>query len=237
MTQLHPPNSLLASLGPDVMAAIRPHLRMVELPQETVLFEDGDLIKSIFFPQSGLVSLVVDLASGETIEAGMIGRDGLIGGSSAFHSHHSLNRAIVQIAGKASVIDANRFRELVQQNDAFRAKVAHHEQFVLAPAQQSVACNVSHTLEARLARWLLRCRDLLDSEDIPLTQEFVAEMLGVQRTSVSLVAHTLQHAGLIRYRRGNIRLVSVDGLCEIACECYATLKAHAGRLLGFPLQS
>jgi CRP-like cAMP-binding protein len=102
----------------------------------------------------------------------------------------------------------------------------------LAQAQQSAACNATHTLEERLSRWLLRCRDLLDSDEIPLTQEFLAEMLGVRRTSVTLVASALQRSGLIQYRRGHIRLLDLEGLRESACECYATIKAHAGRLLG-----
>jgi CRP-like cAMP-binding protein len=106
-----------------------------------------------------------------------------------------------------------------------------HEQFVMAQAQQSAACNASHTVEARIARWLLRCRDLAGSDDIALTQEFLAEMMGVRRTSVSLVANTLQHAGLIKYRRGHIRLLDLEGVQESACECYETVKAHSARLL------
>jgi CRP-like cAMP-binding protein len=112
----------------------------------------------------------------------------------------------------------------------FRAKLARHEQFLLAQAQQSAACNATHTLEERLSRWLLRCHDLLDSDDIPFTQEFLAEMLGVRRTSVTFVASALQK--LIQHRRGHIRLLDLENLKECACECYGTVKAHADRLLG-----
>ena len=113
-----------------------------------------------------------------------------------------------------------------------RTALFRHEQIVLVQAQQSAACNATHTVEARLARWLLRCRDLQGSDDLLLTQEFVAEMMGVRRTSVSVVANTLQQAGFIRYRRGHIRILNLEGLQETACECYQTIKTHSDRLLG-----
>src|SRR5260370_1453782 len=104
----------------------------------------------------------------------------------------------------------------------------------LAQSQQSAACNAIHTIEARLSRWLLRCRDLVGSEELPLTQEFVAQMLGVRRTSVSIVANTLQQAGLIKYKRGHIRVLDLEGLRESACECYWTVKSLSDRLIGAP---
>jgi CRP-like cAMP-binding protein len=214
------------------MAALVPHLRVVQLPHETVLFEAGDTIKAVYFPHSGIVSIVVDLSSGEMIETAMIGRDSLAGGSAAVDDDIALNRAVVQVAGVASVLDVGTFRDLVQQSHTFRASLARHRQFVLAQAQQSAACCAAHTLEARLSRWLLRCHDLVGGDDIALTQEFLAEMLGVRRTSVTLVAGTLQQAGLIHYRRGHIRVIDLDGLRESACECYETVKAHGKRLLG-----
>ena len=106
-----------------------------------------------------------------------------------------------------------------------------HEQVLFAQAQQSAACNAAHTVEARLARWLLRSRDLTDMDTLPLTQEFLAQMLGVQRSSASLVAHTLQQAGLIQYSRGRIKIANLEGLQDAACECYSTVKAHYDRLL------
>jgi CRP-like cAMP-binding protein len=162
------------------------------------------------------------------IEAAMIGRDSLLGASAAFDNKVSLNRAVIQVAAAASVLDVDRFRDFARKNDGFREGLARHEQFILAQAQQSAACNAAHILEARLARWLLQCCDFLGSHDIALTQEFLSDMLGVRRTSVSLVAHTLH---LIRYHRGHIRVTNRGGLEESACECYATIKAHANRLL------
>jgi CRP-like cAMP-binding protein len=228
----HSTNLLLASLPPENMAALVPHLRVVQLPQETVLFEAGDTIKAIYFPHTGIVSIVVDLASGETIETAMIGRDSLVGGSAALDDDIALNRAVVQVAGVASVVDVGTFRGLAQQSHTFHATMARHRQFILAQAQQSAACNAAHTLEARLSRWLLRCRDLLGSDDVPLTQEFLAEMLGARRTSVTLVASALKQAGFIQYRRGHIRVIDLEGLRDSACECYETNKAQGKRLIG-----
>ncbi len=213
------------------MAALVPHLRVVQLPRETVLFAAGDTIEAIYFPHSGIVSIVVDLDSGEMIETAMVGHDSVVGGAAAVGDDIALNRAVVQVAAVASVVGVGTFRGLVQQSHAYHALLARHRQFILAQAQQSAACNAAHGLEARLSRWLLRCHDLLGSDDIPLTQEFLANMLGARRTSVTLVAGTLQQAGLIRYRRGHIRVTNLEGLRESACECYESTKAQGKRLL------
>jgi CRP-like cAMP-binding protein len=232
----HSSNLLLTSLSSETMAALVPHLRVIELPHETVLFEAGDTIKALYFPHNGIVSIVVDLTSGETIETATIGRDSLVGGSAAIDDDIALNRAIVQIKGVASVVDVGTFRGLVQQSHTLHATLARHRQFILVQAQQSAACNAAHALQARLSRWLLRCHDLLGSDEIPLTQEFLGEMLGVRRTSVTLAASMLQQAGFINYRRGHIRLIDLEGLRDSACECYERVKAQGKRLLGNPIE-
>jgi CRP-like cAMP-binding protein len=231
---LHLANHMLATLTQADRDALLPHLKVVELPQELVLFDAGDTIRTVYFPHAGIVSLVVDLTSGDMIEAAMIGKDGVVGGGAALDGDVSLNKAVVQLTGRASVVDVDHVRALADASMAFRTTLMRHEQFVMAQAQQSAACNASHTVEARISRWLLICRDLAGSDDIALTQEFLAEMMGVRRTSVSLVASTLQQAGLIKYRRGHIRLLDVEGLQDAACECYETVKAHAERLLKAP---
>jgi CRP-like cAMP-binding protein len=231
----HSSNRVLASLAAADLGLLLPHLRTVELPQETVLFEAGGVISRVFFPHAGIVSLVVELASGEMIEAAMIGRESVVGGLSALDSKVSISRAIVQVVGVASAVDVEHVRHLAEKSEAFRTTLIKHEQLLLAQSQQSAACNATHTIEARLSRWLLRCRDLVGSEDLPLTQEFIAQMLGVRRTSVSIVAHTLQQAGLIKYKRGHIRLLDLEGLQEGACECYWTVKSLSDRLIGAPL--
>jgi CRP-like cAMP-binding protein len=228
----HTSNRVLAALAAADLDQLLPHLRSIELPQEMILFEAADTITRVFFPHSGVVSLVVELASGEMIEAAMIGREGVVGGLSALDTKIAISRAIVQIAGAASVVDADHVRQLAEQSVAFRATLIRHEQVLLAQSQQSAACNAIHTVEARLSRWLLRCGDLIGSDDLPLTQEFIAQMLGVRRTSVSIVANTLQQAGLIRYKRGNIRVLDLEALQESACECYWTVKSLSDRLIG-----
>ena len=231
MLQSHSSNLFLASLPPENMAELLPHLQVVQLPQKTVLFEAGNTIKTIYFPHTALVSIVVDLGSGEMIEIAMLGRDSLVGGSAAIDDDIALNRAVVQVAGTASVVDVATFRGLAQQSRSINATLARHRQFILAQAQQSAACHAAHTLEARLSRCLLRCQDLLGSDKIDLTHEYLAEMLVVRRSSVTVVAGTLQQAGFIRYWRGNIRIVDQEGLRETACECYETVKAQGKRLL------
>jgi CRP-like cAMP-binding protein len=227
-------NQVLASLLAADLGLLLPHLGFVDLPQETVLFEAGALIDRISFPHSGIVSLVVELASGDMIEAAMIGREGVVGGLAALDTNMSVSRAIVQVAGAASVVEVEMVRRLADQSAGFRTTLIKHEQILLAQSQQSAACNAAHTLEARLSRWLLRCRDLIGGDDIALTQEFVAQMLGVRRTSVSIVANTLQQAGLIKYKRGRIRLLDLEGLHDSACECYGTVRALSDRLIGPP---
>jgi CRP-like cAMP-binding protein len=236
MTQppLHSSNQVLASVAAADLDLLLPHLRAVELPQETVLYEAGAAINRVFFPHAGVVSLVVELASGEMIEAAMIGREGVVGGLSALNSKISISRAIVQISGTASAVDVDRVRHLAERSAGFRMTLIKHEQVLLAQSQQSAACNAIHTIEARLSRWLLRCRDLVGSEELPLTQEFIAQMLGVRRTSVSIVANTLQQAGLIKYKRGHIRVLDLEGVQESACECYWTVKSLSDRLIGAP---
>jgi CRP-like cAMP-binding protein len=218
------------------MAALVPHLRLIKLPRETVLFEAGDTIKTLYFPHNGIVSIVVDLSSGETIETATIGRDSLVGGSAALDDDIALNRAIVQVKAVASAVDVGTFRKLAQQGHTLHATLARHRQFILAQAQQSAACHAAHPLNARLSRWLLRCHDLLGSEEIPLTQELLAEMLGVRRTTVTIWASMLQKAGFINYRRGRIHLIDLEGLRGRACECYETIKAQGKRLLGNPIE-
>jgi CRP-like cAMP-binding protein len=223
-------NHFLAALDPQERALLQQHLHRIYLPQDAVLFAAGDSIETVYFLHEGLVSLVVDL-TGQTIEAAMVGLDGLVGGSSALAGEISLSRAVIKIGGAALAIDSAIFRAAVEQSPTLRARVSRYEQFLFAQAQQSAACNAAHSLEARLARCLLRCRDLHRNAELPLTQEHLAETLGVQRSSVSQTANTLQQAGLIQYRRGRIGILNIDELKSRACECYAMLCAHSERLV------
>jgi CRP-like cAMP-binding protein len=223
------PNQVLSSLAPADFELIRLHLRSIELTHKTVLVRAGEPLPHVWFPHSGIISLVTRLMEGESAEAAMIGRDSVFGASASLDGGIALNDAIVQLPGTASVLDIAQLRKAAEQSATFRGTLIRHDQALLAQALQSVACNASHTVEARLSRWLLRARDL-SGDDLPLTQEFLAQMLGVQRSSVSLVANTLQRASLISYRRGHIRITDLTGLMESSCECYETVKMHYDNL-------
>jgi hypothetical protein len=174
---------------------------------------------------------VVELDVGKMIETAMVGRDGVLNAAPALDGKVSLNKAIVQSAGSAGTLEVNRFRRLANEFEPLRSLVIRHEQVLFAQSQQSAACNASHSVEARMCRWLLFMRDLAGNDDLMLTQEFLAQMLSVRRPSVSIVANPLQKAGLIKYSRGHVQLLDVKGLEKRACECYGTVKGHYRRLL------
>jgi Crp-like helix-turn-helix domain len=226
------PNLLLNALAPDVFAAVQPHLKTVELPFAVVVAEPGREVERVYFPHQGVISLVVEMSVGEMIETAMVGRDGAANATASLDGKVALHKGIVQVAGEASAIDPDVLRKLADDSHGFRSLIIRHEQVLLAQAQQSAGCNASHLVEARMCRWLLRMRDLAGSDDLTLTQEFLAQMLGLRRSSVSVVAGTLQEAGYIRYRRGHIRILDADALRSGACECYEAVRNHYSRLLG-----
>ena len=227
------PNHLLAGLSASDFELISPHLRPFQLKHKASLVRTGEPLRYVYFPDSGVISMVVRLLTGTTIEAGMVGCDSVFGAVSALDGAIAINDAIVQLPGTAMVLSVAQLRRAANESLTFRTVLIRHEQALLGQALQSAACNASHTVEARLSRWLLRAHDLSGNTDLPLTQEFLSQMLAVERSSVSLVASTLQHAGLLRYSRGLISLIDVSGLKETACECYATTKAAYDALLGF----
>ena len=161
----------------------------------------------------------------------MVGRDSVYGASAALDGGIALNDAIVQFQGDASILEVADLRAATERSVGFRTRLIRHEQAILVQCQQTGACIAFHTAECRLSGWLLRMRDLSGSDTLPLTQEFLAQMIGVRRNAVSLVANTLQRAGFIRYRRGSIAITNVAGLQKGACECYGTVKSQYDRLL------
>ena len=225
------PNRLLASLSSEAFSALAPQLKTVELRFGDVVAEAGAPIQRVYFPYAGVISLVVELDVGAMIETAMVGRDGVLNAASALDGGVSFNKGIVQLAGSAGTLEVDQLRRLADELAVFRSLLIRHEQVLFAQSQQSAACNASHTIEARMCRWLLHMRDSADSDELMLTQDFLARMLGVRRPSVSVVANTLQKAGLIKYHRGRMRLLDLKGLKKGACECYATVKAHYQRLL------
>jgi CRP-like cAMP-binding protein len=227
-------NQLLASLSSSDAEALRPHLKPVQLEHEAILFESGGTIKDIYFPMGAIVSLVVSLSTGKIIETAMVGKDGVVGASAALGANIAVNRGIVQLAGPAMRCKVGELRNAAFKSQSLLSVLFRHEMAVQAQACQSAACMAGHNVEARLCRWLLRARDLADSDNLQFTHEFLAEMLGVDRTSVTLHARTLQGAGMIKYSRGRIQIVDVEALQETVCECYGTVKFFYRTLLGSP---
>jgi CRP-like cAMP-binding protein len=224
-------NLLLEALPDTERRALDPCLKRIELHQRDVLFDLGDSIHDVYFPLDAVISLVVPLSTGETVETAMVGRDGVVGSAAALNGRVSLSRAIVQIAGKSLRCPLERLKQVVREHPIIRGLLGGHEQALFAQAQQAAACNATHVIESRLARWLLRAADLHGNDELPLTQEYIAQMLGVRRTSVTVVARTLQEAGLIHYTRGRIKLLDIPALQETACECYETVKMNYATLL------
>lgn len=223
---VQPQNYLLSALPPDESEFIARRLREFEMTRGHTLVAAGDPLEYVYFPDEGMISLVIHLKSGGSVESVVIGRDGLLGTSTSGASPPSHVEAIVQIAGLAHRLSVHAFREVNGQCPAFRNLTARYNDFVTIQAQQSAACNIAHGIPERLARWLLKSRDLVGSDTLPLTQEFLGHMLGVRRASVTMAAQTLEAAGLIDHGRGQIKILNVDGLRESSCECYQTVKNH-----------
>jgi CRP-like cAMP-binding protein len=226
-----PSNRFLHRLSDHSFALLAAHLKPIILTLGTVLLHPGTEIERVYFPTRGLVSIVVPFSTGETVEAATVGSDGVVGSCAGLGSFQAINQAIVQIAGTAVMMGAREFRSAALEGSDIRQSLYQCEQLLLAQAQQSAACNARHDVDARLARWLLRCRDLLGSEELHLTQEFVGTMLGVRRTTVTATTTAFEDAGLIRHTRGRYFVRDLPGLQARACECYANLKSLEKRIL------
>jgi CRP-like cAMP-binding protein len=208
-------------------SASGPSCRLV---RNSIPAEAGDNIDHVYFPAGAVISLVLVLSGGETVETAMVGKDGMVGASAALNGRTSTIRAIVQLAGSTLICDTGALKGAALQSATLLSSLVRHEQTLMAQVQQSAACLAAHHTEARLCRWLLRARDLSGSDTLNFTQEFLAEMLGVQRGSVTVVAHTLQQAEMIRYTRGGIQVLN-EGMREAACECYEATRAQLNELL------
>lgn len=221
-------NHLLASLPEHEYALLQPHLKEVPLQQGTVLCEQGELISQVYFPDSGMVSIVVLLSEGEkSVETATVGREGAVGAIAGLGERKSTARAITQVSGKGRRLPARQLQLAVRQSPVLRDFIVRYQEMLLHQAQQSTACNALHEARPRLCRWLLQTHDRLDSDTIALTQEFLAQMLGVRRTTVTELARGLQSKGLVRYKRGKIEILDRPSLEECACECYDALRHQA----------
>jgi CRP-like cAMP-binding protein len=228
-------NLLLKALPEKDLSLLTPHLKEISLVQGVVLQEQGDRIDQVYFPYDGIVSLLAVMQQGNAIETATIGHEGTVGSLSGLGSRRSHTRAVVQVAGYSARIPAERFREAADESHEIRNLVVRYGEMLLIQVQQTAACNALHAVEARLSRWLLQARDRLDSNTIGLTHEFLSQMIGVRRTTVTVIASMLQEAGFIRYHRGQIEIVDRPGLEGRACECYGAIRRRIDEVTRVPL--
>ncbi len=231
-------NELLRSLPADELDRMRPHLKPVTLVLSQILHEAEAPIDETYFVESGLISLTANTNDGGQVEVGMTGREGFVGLAALLSpTPASVHRALVQVPGRANRIQTAIFRELVDQSPSLRDRCLRYVQVMLVQNSQIAACNARHGLPERLARWLLMSRDRIDTDDLPMTQEFLSYMLGVRRAGVSVVANALQSEGLIRQSRGRITLLDRAGLEAKACTCYRMVERSRARIMGGPDQA
>src|ERR1700730_144849 len=217
-------NRLLFALTPEDHSLLAPHLKKQSLQVGTLLQEEGEPVEQIYFPHQGMISLLAIMSDGQGIETATVGSEGVGGAMSGFGASRGFTRAVVQAPLMASRISSLQFQAAVQKSETLRNLMASYSEALLAQVQQTAACNALHAMESRLARWLLQTRDRIDTDVLPLTQEFLSQMLGVRRTTVTLVARQLEQAGLIQNRRGRIVIIDSEGLKDVACECYAIIR-------------
>ena len=209
---------------------LRPLLSTVSLPHHASLYEPGEGIEFVYFPDSGLVSLVVATKEGKTVEVGVVGAEGLVGTPAAVGINRSPHRAVVQIAGDGLRVRVDALRRVFPFMPQLQLMASRHAVLQGMQAGQSAACNRLHGIEQRLARWLLIMQDRMDAGLLRITHDFLATMLGTDRPSVSLAAGSLQRKETIKYSPGSVRILNRKKLEECACECYGLMQQFNGQL-------
>jgi len=222
----HLRNRLLAAIPASDFSLLQSDLRARAFKQGAVVQEEGASIDRVYFPQTAMISLLVITEEGAGIEAATIGFEGAVGVNGGLGKRRAFTRAVIQLPGAISHIPARTFERVVSQSNAVRDIITRYTEVLWVEAQQIAACNALHDAEARLARWLLQTQDRTSgpASSFPLTQEFLSQMLGIRRTTVTLVARALQRAGLIKYARGKIVILDRPGLEEAACQCYRVIQ-------------
>jgi CRP-like cAMP-binding protein len=217
-------NKLLDRLDAETVKLLKPDLVELSVKHGAVLHSASAEIEQVYFPTNSVVSILAETKDGKTVETSIIGPEGVVGASVAIGVTSSFSAAVVQIGGAMMRMPAAKFRQVSQKSEKMRNVLARFELAMLAQVQQSTACNALHNIDARACRWLLQCRDRMQSDSLPLTQEYFAKMLGVQRTSVTMAEKNLRKAGIIKHRRGGIQIIDGNGLHSASCECYDRIK-------------
>lgn len=232
MGQVPAQNRLLGALPREVWKRLCPAPASLTFALGDVVYEPGERMSYLYFPTSSVVSLIYTMADGDTAEMGLVGNEGVVGIALVLGGETTPNQAVVQVAGGALRMRADAMRAEFDRGGPFQAGLLGYTQALLTQISQTAVCNRLHSIEQRLARWLLMTRNRVASDEILMTQEVLAHMLGVRREGVTLAAHHLQEAGLIRYRRGHITILDRTGLEAASCECYRVVKDEFDRLLG-----
>jgi CRP-like cAMP-binding protein len=217
-------NRLLAALPAPDLALLEPELEPITLDQDAVLSRAGDEIEHVVFPHSGAIALMIDMADGHTVATAAVGREGAVGILSVLGPSPSATTAVVRAAGTASRIPASRFYGVFSRSPAIRRMVQSHIRAMLMQFQLGLACNALHPVEARMARWLLQLRDCVDHDTLPLTQQALSQMLGVRRTTVTLLMRNLRARGAIRSDRRGLIEIDRRRLSAAACECHRAMR-------------
>jgi CRP-like cAMP-binding protein len=219
-------------LPSDELAALQPDLEQVPLPFKQILYEPERPIEHVYFPHWGVVSLVTEFENGSTIEVATVGPEGMVGVPIFLEDEVMASRAIVQVPGEAARMQREAFRRAVVHIPRLHRLISRYTLALINFMAQNSACNRTHSVEERLARWLLLTHDRVHEANFSLTQEFMAEMLGVSRPTVSLTASIFQKAGLITYTRGRVTVTNRLGLEGVSCECYRVIRRQFERLVG-----
>jgi CRP-like cAMP-binding protein len=222
-------NQLLAALPKKDYERLQPHLEEVPMAFEEILYQPNVLLSDIYFPNSGIVSLLAGINERSTLEVGLVGKEGVVGLGVFMGVSSSLNRAVVQGAGSAMKMKATAFRRLSNHGGALQQLLQRYSHSVLTQISQSAVCNQFHAVDARLARWLLMTHDRMGNDEFRITQEFLSHMLGVRREGVSKAAGDLQKRKLIRYNRGNLKVLDRAGLEATSCGCYEIIRDESKR--------
>ena len=235
MTNHEPVNHLLAALPADVYKRLEPDMESVFLPLGTVLYEANDTLSHVYFPTSAIVSLLYIMENGTSSEMGVVGCDGVVGIAVFMGGDTTPNRAVVHSAGNAIRLELIHFRKEFRRIGELHQLLLLYTQALLTQMSQTAVCNRLHSVEQQLCRWLLLSHDRLQTNELVMTQELIANMLGVRREGVSVAAHRLQEDGLIHYKRGHITITDRPGLESTVCECYQVVKSECYRLLSYQL--
>jgi CRP-like cAMP-binding protein len=225
-------NRLLALLPTDVYEQLTPHLELVSLTIHQPIYEIDEPIPHVYFPHHSLISLITSMENGSTIEISLVGREGMAGILAVLGGKTKGHRACVQIAGQAMRMEAATLKAEFDRGGPLQRVLLRYCQALLTQAAQYAACNRFHLTEERLARWLLLVRVCVQNDTFLLTQEFIGEMLGVPRSSVTVAAGNLSQAGLIRYTRGRVTILDGKALEDYSCECYGVIQSEFAHLLG-----